>query len=319
MAGQKVLEHTFRRKDQLTNLDSVNAVKIKGEVVHIDPQLLFQRLITAGTRNEELDEVLTHELCSYPAALFDERNVMRAANKVGLADAMWLLMPKDASTCPPEEVQVVLDGGALLHRIPWEKGLTYGAICQMYVKYVASRYGTDVTIVFDGYAPSTKDATHQRRAKQTKIASSVHFDSNMVMNNKKDEFLDNSANKQRFLVILGEKLAESGCHISHAESDADNLIVLTTIEHARTVATVLVGDDTDLLILLCHHMPDQGTYNIYMKPESRTTTKKAPRCWDIKLLRRTLGLNICANILFARAILGCDTTSRLFGIGKGSY
>ena len=137
------------------------------------------------------------------------------------------------------------------------------------------------------------------------------------MNNKKDEFLANSANKQRFLVILGEKLAESGCHISHAESDADHLIVLTTIEHAKTVATVLVGDDTYLLILLCHHTPDQGTYNIYMKPESRTTTKKAPRCWDIKLLRRTLGLNICANILFAHAILGCDTTSRLFGIGKG--
>ena len=44
-----------------------------------------------------------------------------------LADAMWLLMSKYASTCPPEEVQVVLDGGAILHRIPWEKGLTYGA------------------------------------------------------------------------------------------------------------------------------------------------------------------------------------------------
>ncbi len=30
-----------------------------------------------------------------------------------------------------------------------------------------------------------------------------------------------------------------------------------------------------------------------------------------------LGSNICKNILFIHAILGCDSTSRLFGLGKG--
>ncbi len=31
-----------------------------------------------------------------------------------------------------------------------------------------------------------------------------------------------------------------------------------------------------------------------------------------------LGPDICNHILFIHALLGCDTTSRLYGIGKGS-
>jgi hypothetical protein len=34
-------------------------------------------------------------------------------------------------------------------------------------------------------------------------------------------------------------------------------------------------------------------------------------------VQEELGERICKHILFAHAILGCDTTSRLFGIGKG--
>ena len=38
--------------------------------------------------------------------------------KPALADAIWAKLPSDA-TGPKSEVQYVLDGGALLHRIPW--------------------------------------------------------------------------------------------------------------------------------------------------------------------------------------------------------
>ena len=61
---------------------------------------------------------------------------MRVANKVALADSMWSLLPADTPTQPPDdEVQYVIDGGALLHRIPCDKGHTYGAmlyICWVY-------------------------------------------------------------------------------------------------------------------------------------------------------------------------------------------
>ena len=40
--------------------------------------------------------------------------------------------------------------------------------------------------------------------------------------------------------------------------------------------------------------------------------------WNIKEVRAKLGTFLCKHIPFLHAFLGCDTTSRLFGIGKGS-
>ena len=38
----------------------------------------------------------------------------------------------------------------------------------------------------------------------------------------------------------------------------------------------------------------------------------------MKVVKEQLGQDVCSNILFIHEILGCDTTSRLFGIGKGA-
>ena len=48
-----------------------------------------------------------------------------------------------------------------------------------------------------------------------------------------------------------------------------------------------------------------------------TGTMKKNRIWDIKVTQSELGADICNNSLFIHAILGCDTTSRLYGLGKG--
>jgi hypothetical protein len=39
--------------------------------------------------------------------------------------------------------------------------------------------------------------------------------------------------------------------------------------------------------------------------------------WNIKETKGSIGLAICSNLLFLHAILGCDTTSSLYGLGKG--
>ena len=57
-------------------------------------------------------------------------------------------------------VNFVLDGGALLQRIPWSRGSLYKDIFKSYSEYVTRKYG-EAVIVFDGYeGPSTKDMTH---------------------------------------------------------------------------------------------------------------------------------------------------------------
>ena len=48
-------------------------------------------------------------------------------------------------------------------------------------------------------------------------------------------------------------LPKVGCQTHHSQADADLLIVQTAVESARRANTVLVGDDTDLLILLCYY------------------------------------------------------------------
>ena len=101
----------------------------------------------------------------------------------------------------------------------------------------------------------------------------------------------------------------------HAEGDADLLIVQTAIQSSRSVTTVLVGDDTDLLVLLCHHA-EMNANDLFFKPEPKQRSKTR-KTWNIKRTKTSLGANVCANILFVHAILGCDTTSRIHGIGKG--
>ena len=40
------------------------------------------------------------------------------------------------------------------------------------------------------------------------------------------------------------------------------------------------------------------------------------KVWNVKKTKSALGLDVCSNILFVHALLGCDTTSRILGIGK---
>ena len=315
MVGKKVTEHSFKRKDQVITLESKSSVNTGSDEVSVDPLLLFQRLVTAGTNSGELSEVLAYELCSYAPSLFEGNGVLLSSNKASLADALWNMTSCEVAHLP-EDVQYVLDGGALLHRVPWISGDTYTILCNRYIQYISARYGSPVTIVFDGYTTqaTTKDSAHQRHSKSHGSVP-VHFTSDMVCTVKREDFLVNKENKQKFINLLGSQLSKHGHVVQHAEEDADRLIVEATVKAATESNTVLVGDDTDLLIILCSK--DFNTrFDVFFRPEPKSNVKKTPRCWDIRKLQKLLGKEICAHILFTHAILGCDTTSRVFGVGK---
>ena len=56
-----------------------------------------------------------------------------------------------------------------------------------------------------------------------------------------------------FMNLLGDKLQRLGCTVRHANAIVDFLIVSTTVEAAERTTTVVIGDDTDLLVLqICH-------------------------------------------------------------------
>ena len=131
----------------------------------------------------------------------------------------------------------------------------------------------------------------------------------------KDVILSNVANKQNFIDMLSHYLQLAGCLTEQAEEDADLLIAQISMQLTAKKNTLLVADDTDLVILLCYYADPDGFY-LFMQCSTRGTTKKN-RVWDIKVTQSELGADICNNILFIHAILGCGTTSRLYGLGKG--
>ena len=103
-----------RRQIKPRLLGSTATVTTKGETVRVDPQLIFQRLITAGKRlANDPKSLFEYELCSHSPALFETPFLPLKANKASLADVLWKAM-KEEQLQPSGDVRYVLDGGALL-------------------------------------------------------------------------------------------------------------------------------------------------------------------------------------------------------------
>ena len=98
-----------------------------------------------------------------------------------------------------DPIKYILDGGSLIHRIPWKSSSTFHQICNAYCTLVSNSYGLPC-VVFDGYSsgPTIKDVAHERRSKGLKGNQSI-FDRNTPFKSKKESFLSNIVNKQNFI------------------------------------------------------------------------------------------------------------------------
>ena len=144
----------------------------------------------------------------------------------------------------------------------------------------------------------------------------MHFISSMALQTKKEEFLSNKHNKQRFIAFLYQRLEQAGCEIHQARGKTDVLIIVqTALTSAAKQETVLVEDDTDLLVHLIYHAKNVR-HNLFCIPETRRASQKGNRCWNIRAMRSLLGSVVTNNIMFLHAIHGCDTTSGVYGLSK---
>lgn len=88
MDGRTPGDYTFKRKDQAVTLGMRSSVRIDGNEIQVDPQLLFQRLGIVAQKCDLLESALKYELCSYPPSLFDSSLLLHEAKKPALADAI---------------------------------------------------------------------------------------------------------------------------------------------------------------------------------------------------------------------------------------
>ena len=173
-------------------------------------------------------ECLRSRILSLSPALFESVNEFRPTTKSSLADSLWC---SEAAILPgPSETvqQYVLYGGALYHRVSWTR-------------------------------EATKDCAHMRRSGGT-IGVTVHFTSSMAFQTKKEEFLSNKHNKQRFISLLSQRLEQAGCEIHQASGNTDVLIVQTALTSAAKQETVQVKGT--IQICLCSSSTMQRTSGI---------------------------------------------------------
>ena len=214
MKGKSAAELSFKKSDQVKTLGHKNSKTGNNEKLPtVDPQLLFQRCLTGSASiSISQSELFCFELCGYPSALFESHQFIPQPNKANLAEELWKTMNDGCNKTPeiplPNNMQYVLDGGSLLHRLrgPWRKGSSFGEIVQAYVQFVDEHYPNSV-VVFDGYnsGPSTKDLTHLSRSKGL-IGKTVHLKPDMKLQTTKEQFLVNVKNKELFIKALGIEL-----------------------------------------------------------------------------------------------------------------
>ena len=90
MIGKNIFDYSFKKSSQAVTPTTTQTVTLDGETVHVDPQLLFQRLTAAAQWSaEDIPQVFTYELCSVPSSLFDTAGFIREPQKPALADAIW--------------------------------------------------------------------------------------------------------------------------------------------------------------------------------------------------------------------------------------
>ena len=111
--------------------------------------------------------------------------------------------------------------------------------------------------------------------------------------------------------LISVELKKVGCEVLQSNGDADVDIVKAAVKMANFHSTALVGEDTDLLILLLYYLK-AGTKDLYFYSDK----SKETNIYHINHIQQILGLDICAQLLFVHAFTGCDSTSRIFGIGK---
>ena len=269
------LKAKIKRKDQVCTLECLKAgVQVGNEKIHVDPMLLFSRLLVLVERAEDMRECFEYELTSTPKSLF-ENELIRKPNKSALGRA---LKQNVSSVEPPDPSFYVSDAGALIHKMKWLSRSTFETIISVYVKYVGAKYGSS-SIVFDGYdnGPYIKDHEHKRR--MGKISANVA----VTLNNKptcdQETFLKNSKNKSQFILLLAMALKKEGHDICQSIGDADTQIVAAALEFAtkdETRSVTVAANDTDILVLLMFHW--ESNMNIFMLSDAG---KKQSECWNI--------------------------------------
>ncbi|CAG2241427.1 unnamed protein product [Mytilus edulis] len=116
--------------------------------------------------------------------------------------------------------------------------------------------------------------------------------------------MSNSHNKQALINKLCDKLKDNDVRCKNATDDADLLIALTAVDCALFSEVVVIGEDTDILVLhvLIHHV-NQQCKGLFLNLIKCLSTKNE------NMENTSLREDVCNLLPFLHSITGCDSTS----------
>lgn len=301
----------LKRSRRVTSLVSKDSkMKIHNDMVSVDTDLLFQRIICFVKDENELKSCFSYELAPFPTSIFDGSGMRKTQKSALYSCTPFTPCTNDAEEDDPDtpNKSYIVDGGFLLHRVHWPTGGTYQEVVEAYKMYV-HRHFTDATVVFDGYdeETSTKKAEQRRRYGGTAEHQEILFQLSMNVTSTREKFLANSNNKSRLIEALKDQFVSAGISVRQAEGDADVLIIRTAIDIAtkQPASNVyIVGEDIDLLVILIYHSSLSDVNVKLLKPGKWTQKGKMDdSVYCPKNIRASLP-NIENYILFLHAFSG---------------
>lgn len=136
LEDKNVFVYSFERSKQVVRMSSKNELTIDGEMVIMDPETLFQRLVSlihqADRNEQEKEAAFCYELCHTAPSLFDQTGLMREANTSTLLKSLiertGIVADNSAIDTLPDAVYIV-EGDWLINKIPWKNGESFEEIC----------------------------------------------------------------------------------------------------------------------------------------------------------------------------------------------
>lgn len=326
----KTLHKCVTTMAQVKKNSKVNSMKI------LDTEMIYARAMAlqCSQRNYNTQDLMSHELASRPASMFDESGAMRVAKtKSVLKNNLKVEVPRRHTQIDAS----FLDGCAVLWVVPWPTGGIVQEFLNNFRCHIQSHMDSgDVYLVFDRYMEgSIKESTRNERDQG---ASRVYTLRPATRLPSQKVILTVSRNKKQLIDLISEDLIshkdvfnnklvitgndpvpvqiEQGVvsrredmAIMHEEADT---MLIQQVASVGVANALVVADDTDVFVLLCHFVFNRDiTGHVMMTSPIRGRT--------VIDINASVDKNrtIMDDLLAAHGLTGCDTVAMYHGIGKG--
>ena len=304
----------------------------------IDTEFIYARAVgvMASKRNlVSIETLFSHELASHPTSLFDEKGDMRVTSKAALKNRMRTMSCSRREESP---TVIILDGCAILWTVLWPAAPA--KVSDFVTSAVTNLMGriqsaSKSHIVFDRYFEmSTKECCRSLRQKGTSRVFKLSEDSPLPQQNLALKVTENKVQliemivrrlssmqppERTEVIITGQEPCPiqmgTGMHqnpVYHEEADV--LVAYHAFNEAASGRSVkVVSDDTDVLVILSHHLYKSAGLLDRMKLSLESCSTA-----NLIDINEVVSINkkVMPSLLAAHALTGCDTVSSFAGIGK---